>query len=165
MFATQGICIFYTDPDDVPDWAKEHKYREGYTEIPRGTKRGSTAAEPLLKYVKDVDGALALASCDMLCQALKDKLAADAKEQTTAFTPDTIARRLAHTLMQLEDETALQRMTGQEGEEVPQLHPAPVLRIIAGHVRKKRKVQDMVDLLQVATNETPASDLGDRAEM
>ena len=164
-FATQGICIFYTDANDVPDWAKEHKYREGYTEIPRGTKRGSTAAEPLVQYVKDLEGALAVASCDELCDALKDKLAADAKEQTTAFTPDIIARRLAHTLMQLEDETALQRMTGQEGEEVPELHPAPVLRIIAGHVRKKRKVQDMVDLLQVATNETPASDLGDQAGM
>ena len=164
-FATQGICIFYTDADDVPDWAKEHKYREGYTEIPRGTKRGSKAAEPLVQYVKDVEGALAVASCAELCDALKEKLAADAKEQTTAFTPDTIARRLAHTLMQLEDETALQRMTGQEAEEAPTLHPALVLGIIAGHIRKKRKTQDMVEMLQVAKDETPASEAGDRAEM
>ena len=79
-FALQGICIFYTDADDVPDWAKEHKYREGYTEIREGHTRGSTAAGPHVKYVKDVKEALAVASCDMLCQALKDKLAAYAKE-------------------------------------------------------------------------------------
>ena len=56
-------------------------------------------------------------------------------------------------------------MTGQAAQEALVLHPALVLGIIAGHIRKKRKTQDMVEMLQVANDETPASEAGDRAEM
>ena len=56
-------------------------------------------------------------------------------------------------------------MTGQAAEEAPELHPAPVMGIIVDHMRKKRKTQDMVEMLQVANDETPASEAGDRAEM
>ena len=164
-FATQGICIFHDNANEVPDWAKEPRFRKGRMVDPtRGDGMASVGPTPPQVQLEHA-GALPVATCAELCDALKDKLAEDALEQTTAFAPEGIARRLCHTLMQLEDRDALQRMTGQAAEEAPELHPAPVMGIIVDHMRKKRKTQDMVEMLQVANDETPASEAGDRAEM